>query len=143
MKQHIEWASRLLQPRDAQRAVVTALVFGLAVFAAISLTRNSTSVSAVWAANGILLAALLTSPNARARHATQVLCFVVNVLVHLANGDHVATSFAFSLINAGEAVLAFRLIRSFLGTQLDFSEVRTVVWFVAIAGFAAPILPCG
>ncbi len=141
MKQYIEWAPRLLQPRDAQRAVVTALVFGLAVFAAISLTRNSTTVSAVWPANGILLAALLTSPNARARYATQVLCFVVNVLVHLAHGDYAVTSFAFSVINAGEAVLAFVLIRRFLGTQLDFSEVRTVVWFVAIAGFAAPILP--
>lgn len=141
LKQYIEWASRLLQPRDAQRALVTAVVFGLAVFAAISMTRNSTNVAAVWPANGILLAALLTCPNRRARYATLVACLLVNVVVHLLNGDRVDSSLAYSVINAGEAALAFRLIRHVLGTRLDFSEVRTVVWFVAIAGFAAPLLP--
>jgi diguanylate cyclase (GGDEF)-like protein len=138
---YLERASAILPPREARHALVTAVVFGIAVFASISLTRNATTVAAVWPANGIMLAALLTCPTARARHATLALCFIANLLAHLVNGDPVVSALAFPLINVFEALLAFCLIRHVLGTKLDFSEVRTVIWFAAIAGFAAPFLP--
>jgi diguanylate cyclase (GGDEF)-like protein len=141
LKQYFERASRLLQPRDARRVLVTTVVFGLAVFAAINTTRDWTGVAAVWPANGILLAALLTCPNRRARYMTLAACFLANLMVHLLSGDRVDSSFAYSMINAAEAALAFRMIRRVLGTNLDFSEIRTVIWFVVIAGFAAPLLP--
>lgn len=49
----------LTDPKEWARAILPALVFGLAAFGGIELTRFGGRIAAIWPANGILLAVLM------------------------------------------------------------------------------------
>jgi len=127
-------------PRSAVFLVGTLLAYGLAVYLAIAWTRNVTNVAAIWPANGILLAALLSTPAQAMRNRLVVGCFFASALALMLNGDPWATVVAFPFIGVTECVLAFHLLRSTSGRRIDFTKARTVVAFVAVC-IAAPLLP--
>jgi len=135
-----ERVERAARHRDATMILGTGAAYAAAVLLAVSLTRNSTNVAAIWPANGFLLAALLSCPRRRSRHAMVALCLAANVAANLVNGDPLATVLTFSGWGVVECVIAFHLLRLVCGRRVELTEVGPVLKFVAI-GFAAPILP--
>lgn len=125
--------------RDALFVVGTAVAYGLAVYLAISITRNSSSVAAIWPANGILLAALLSARSAVTRSALIVLCMVANGLASLLNGDPWITVLAHPIIGASESLLAFHLVRFACGKRFDLTKVWTVISFAIVCAVAAAL----
>lgn len=126
--------------RDAPLIVGTAVAYGVAVYLAISLTRNSTYVAAIWPANGILLAALLTCPRPVSRYILVAACFLANATALTLNGDQLATVLTFASVGPTECVLAFYLVHRACGRHVELTEVWSVIKFVAVC-LAAPILP--
>ncbi len=126
--------------RDALWVLGAAAAYGIAVYLAISLTRNSTSVAAIWPANGIMLAALLACRKASTRHALVVACILANTIACLLNRDPWMSTIAFPLISAAENLLAYHFLRYTCGRNVDFTKASTVVTFVIIC-FAVPVLP--
>ncbi|HEX2839673.1 bifunctional diguanylate cyclase/phosphodiesterase [Hyphomicrobium sp.] len=126
--------------RDALWVLGAAAAYSVAVYLAISLTRNSTSIAAIWPANGIMLAALLACRRAQTRHALVIACILANAIACLLNGDPWMSAVLFPLISAAESLLAFHLLRYSCGKSVDFTKAGTVVTFVIIC-FAVPVLP--
>lgn len=131
---------RAASHRDARVVVGTAIAYGLAVYVATNLTRNATMVAAIWPANGILLAALLSWPRATTRRALAAACLLANALVCLLNRDPWLGVAAFPTISVAETLLAFHLLRRACGAKVEFTQVWTVVKFVAVC-LAAPVIP--
>jgi diguanylate cyclase (GGDEF)-like protein len=126
--------------RDALFIVGTTVAYGLAVYLAISLTRNTTSVAAIWPANGILLAALLSCRSHHKRYAVVAFSIAANGIACLLNGDPWPVIVVLPLIGVGECVLAHRLLLYACGPSVDLTKAWTVVIFV-IVGLASPIVP--
>lgn len=128
------------RPRRALFLVGVVLAYGLAVYLALAWTRNVNHVAAIWPANGILLAALLSARDARARRRLLGGCLGANASAVLLNGDPWVTVVAFPLIGVAECLLAYRLLRATSGRRIDFTKAGTVVAFVAVC-VAAPLVP--
>jgi diguanylate cyclase (GGDEF)-like protein len=127
--------------RDLPLIAGTAAAFGLAVFLAISLTRNGTQVAAIWPANGILLAALLNCPRRISRFALVLACMLTAALAGLLNGDSAAAVVAGALIGPLECTLAFLLLKwSGNRGQVELTQIWTLVRFVSVV-VLAPVLP--
>lgn len=122
-----------------------AFVLGVAaayfVFAAtaIAFTRLSDNVALLWIANAPLLAALLTRP-AVERPWHVMACFGASMAATLSISPYSVLAPLFALANAGEALIAFLLLRRFGGHEKPFESLRALAVFVAIAGIAAPFV---
>ena len=100
--------------------------YGLAVYLAISLTRNSTSVAAIWPANAVLLAGLL---GCRVRSSRAILLaagFAANALATVANGDPWTIVATFPLIGVGESLLAYMSLRYVFGKRVALTNATKV-----------------
>ena len=127
-------------PRRALFLAGTTLAYGLAVYLALAWTRNSSSVAAIWPANGILLAALLGARDDATRYRLAGSCLLANALAVALNGDPWAAVVAFPLIGVAECMIAYHLLRSKSGRRVDFTKAWTAVAFVVVCA-AAPLLP--
>ena len=125
---------------DAVFAFATAMAFGIAAFLSINATRDGTQIAAIWPAIGILLASLLQSRTTRARRLVLALCFIANVLAAAASSDQWLRIFVFSSVNTGHAILAFTLVRRFVGARLEFGRRDTVIRFMLVGGILAPFV---
>ena len=126
--------------RRALFVVGTASAYGLAVYMAMALTRNATSVALIWPANGIMLAALLMAGDRTTRRCLIGAGLVANALAGVVNGDPWPTVLTFPVIGAAECLLALHLLRSTCGRRVDFTKAWTVISFVLVCA-AAPLLP--
>jgi len=126
--------------RRAVFVAATAIAYGAAVYLAIALTRNATSVAAIWPANGILLASLLIASRARTRSALLATCSAIYTSVSLLNDDPWLSALLFPLINAAECLIALRLLRSTCGRRVDLTKAPAVVSFV-LACLVACLVP--
>ncbi|HEX2841410.1 bifunctional diguanylate cyclase/phosphodiesterase [Hyphomicrobium sp.] len=116
-----------------------AAAFGTAVFAAMSLTRTENFVSAIWPANGILLAGLLLSKDRATRLRVAALSFAANTVASLLHGELLLPAVGYSIANSSECLLAFWLLRVF--AFKNFTEVASFLKFCAVSGILAPLLP--
>lgn len=131
---------RVFVRRDVRLVVATALAYAVAVYMAVNLTRNAASVAAIWPANGILLAGLLSLRARACRMALLAMVLPAGTTALLLNGDPWSVALAFPLINVTESLLAFGLLRYACGRRIVFTRIWTVACFVAIC-LVAPILP--
>ena len=132
--------ARARSHRDAPAVLCAAVVYGIAVYLAISLTRNSTSVAAIWPANAVLLAGLLGCGARGSRIVLVAACIVANTVATIANGDPWLVVVAFPLIGAVESLLAFHVLRSVFGKRVALTNASKVAKFAA-ACFIVPIVP--
>ena len=139
--QFVQFYNLLNRHGDFVYIAATVIAYGAAVALATLLSREAGNASAIWPANGLLCAALLTSPRATARAAMLQLCALTNFLVMHFLGDVPAASVAFAIINPLEAFITFNLIQRYCSLPLDFTCARTLATFAAVAGFFGPVLP--
>lgn len=136
--------ARVLEEAKAHRrglfVIGTAGAYGLAVYLALALTRNTTHVAAIWPANGILLAALLSARSPATRRRLVAACIPANAIAGVLNADPWATVLTFPLIAAAECLLAFHLLRAICGRRVDLTKAWTVAAFVIVCALA-PLLP--
>lgn len=126
--------------RDLRLIALTTLAYAVAIYAAVSLTRNAESVAVIWPANGILLAGLLSLGRSKARALLIAAALPIGALSYLLNGDPLGLAMAFPLINAVETLCAFYLLRAACGSRVVFTRLWTVAHFIAIS-FVTPIVP--
>ncbi len=127
------------QDRKAWGAVIgVAAAYFLLAAAAIAFTRLSANVALLWLANAPLLAALLTRPAAE-RPLHVIACFAASIGASLAVSPYTTLAPMFALANAGEALLAYVLLRRFGGQANPFASLGSLAIFAAIAGIAAPL----
>lgn len=127
--------------RDLPLIAGTAFAFGLSVYLAISLTRNVTQVAAIWPANGILLAALLSLQRRISRIVLIPTCIVASGLAGFLNGDNTAALLANAVIGPLECALAYALLQ-WNGTRahVELTKIWSFMRFVSVA-LVAPVLP--
>lgn len=134
-------AARVRPHRDWEVVAVAALAYALAVYLAVSLTRNAAHVAAIWPANGILLAGLLSCRWQQSRTALIACALPAGALAYVLNGDPSSLAVAYALINGAEGVLAYRLLRGRNSRRrVVFTRISTLTRFVAIC-LVAPIVP--
>ena len=126
--------------RETRLIVATALAYAIAVYLAVSLTRNAANVAVIWPANGILLAGLLCLKARMSRRVLIATALPAGMTAFLLNGDSLSLALAFPVINITESLLAFGLLRYACGRRIVFTRIWTVAAFVAIC-VVAPILP--
>lgn len=83
------------------------LLFGLCVFVATHSTMTTSSVAAIWPANGILLAGLILAQDRSTRIKTLLACLVANIVAGSATGQPLPVTLGFSIINLTEGSLAY------------------------------------
>lgn len=119
--------------RRAGFVMATAVAHGLAAYLASAWTRDASNISVIWPANGILLAALLISTEARTRFEVTAACFVFGAAAYLANGDPWTNSLIFPAINVSAGLISAHLLGLVCGRRpLDFAKPWTVSRFVAV-----------
>jgi diguanylate cyclase (GGDEF)-like protein len=128
-------------PTNILLAVGTAVAYGLTVFVAIALARQTSDVGAIWPGNGILLAALLFTPDARYRLLTLTLCAISYGFVNLALDRSLIDGLVFTFASTAEVVVAFLLITNFSRHPVDFSKAAGIIQFSIAAGLIAPLVP--
>lgn len=126
--------------RDTGLVLASVLGYAIAVYMAVSLARNAASVAAIWPANGILLAGLLSCRGATGRYALLAVALPAGVAAYALNGDPWSLALTFPVINVAESLLAFHLLRYACGRRVVFTRIWTVARFVAVC-LVAPILP--
>ena len=132
---------KISQPSDVRFLAATVIAYGAAIAIGTELTREAGNAAAIWPANGILCAALLSTSRRGTRSAMLVLGAVMNCAVMCLMGDVLAACMAFAIINASEAFLTCLLIQRFCPDALNFTYGRSLLLFGLIAGFFGPILP--
>ncbi len=126
---------------DIGLVTATVIAYGVAIAIGTELTREAGNAAAIWPANGILCAALLSTSRRGTRAAMLGFGAVINCAVMYVMGDVLAACIAFAIINATEALLTCRLIQRFCPEALNFTYGRGLLKFCLIAGFFGPILP--
>jgi PAS domain S-box-containing protein len=134
--------------RDASRltfsAKVVAAGLAMAVLAwvCIEVTRGSGRVAAVWPANAVILAALVTS-RPRDWPAFLLACLVGNVAANLLVGDSLAIAAGLSLCNGFEILFCGTGLRLLARPKLDLSRSWHLAVFGALALVGAALSALG
>ena len=122
--------------------IVRLLGFGCLVMAAcwsaIELPRELGRVTPIWPANALTLALLLGLPRKR-WPIWLAAAWAGNLAANVLAGDRLGMAVTLSLCNLIEICLAGLLLRRFVGSRPNFSRMRDLVLFTAIAGVAAPL----
>lgn len=126
--------------RDLNVVAMTVLAYAVAVYLAVSVTRNAASVAVIWPANGILLAGLLSCRRQSGKFGLMAAALPFGFAGFFANGDPWGVALAFPLINIAESALAYYLLRMACGSRVVFARVWVLAHFAAIC-FVTPILP--
>ncbi len=122
--------------------VAVAITYFVLAAAAIEFTRLSGNVALLWIANAPLLAALLTRP-AVERPLHLMACYAATIAASVAVSPYSALSPLFAVANIGEALIAWLLLRRFLGQDRLLLSLRSLTIFVAVAGLVAPLITGG
>jgi diguanylate cyclase (GGDEF)-like protein len=104
----------------------------------IELTAWSVGMATVWAANAIVLAALLATPSARWLPYV-VAVWVAGFLANLIGGYPIIASAPFAAINVAEAALAATLTRQWVGGAPELERPLDLVKFVVSAIVASAL----
>ena len=117
----------------ATAAGVLALAYASLVF-----TRDIGRIAAVWPANAVVVAILLrTASPSRWRFLVAGVLGIVGA--NLLFGDAPVTALQLSACNGLEIGLCAGLLRRLSGARLDLSRQSHLLWFLAVAGLAAPL----
>jgi diguanylate cyclase (GGDEF)-like protein len=122
------------------RALFAALVFGLAAWGGIELTRLGGRIAALWPANAVMLAILMMAGR-RAYFRHLVLAFAANVLADLLTGDNISIATALSACNTLEILAALLLMES--NTPGDWRRLespRVLLSFAIHVCIVAPVI---
>ena len=123
--------------------MVRLLGFGCLVMAAcwsaIELPRELGRVTPICMANALTLALLLSLPRRR-WPIWLATAWVGNLAADVLTGDRLGMALTLSLCNTVEISLAGLLLRRFVGSRPNFSRMRDLVLFTAIAGVVAPLV---
>src|SRR5262245_54207846 len=117
------------RPRDGTPwywyVTVTAVVFASA-WGSIELTRGMDRVAAIWVANAVLLAIILTEPR-RNWPALLLLGYCANVAANLYSADGLLVAAVLSICNTVEVVIAALLVQR--SEEFDFARPRYLLRF--------------
>lgn len=105
-------------------------------WAAVSVTRTTGSVAAIWPATAILLAVLLRSPPAR-WPAYLLAGYVASCAANLVYGDNLLLATGLPLGNVVETLVAAIFLRRSFPQGVDLRDIRQLVAVVVIAMLAA------
>lgn len=126
-----------IHPADRHLVMITPILFGLCVYVSVWSTQTSTTIAAIWPANGIMLAALLLAKRARSRRLITIACFLANILADHLTGSHpVLASVGLSFANMAEVLIAAWLLRKTAAAKLDFVDTKSVALFIACTALA-------
>tara|TARA_R110000824_G_scaffold4203_8_gene19970 strand:- start:3459 stop:5423 length:1965 start_codon:yes stop_codon:yes gene_type:complete len=118
------------------------IVFGLLSAAGILLTRGESDFSALWISNGFLVAALLRYTN-RVSILQILACAAVGFIVAFGAGDSGPKALFIAISNVVEVGIAIFLIRRKCGTEPNFANFATLIWFAVLGGLVAPLISGG
>ena len=119
--------------------ILVTLGYAVLAYGGVALTRGDGRFAAVWLPNAVALALLLQF-RPRSKTAFLLACFSGCMLANLAAGTNFLLSAGFSLGNLAEICIALLVLRHFRNRQLDMEDMADLLLFVAVAGFAAPVL---
>ena len=116
--------------------VILAVLCFAVSWTAVSLTRTTGSVAAIWPSTALLLGVLLRSKMAR-WPAYLLAGYVAGCGANLIYGDNLAIAAGLPLGNLVEALAAALLLRRCFPQGIDLREIRQLVVVVLIAMLAA------
>lgn len=117
-------------------------VFGILSAAGLLLTRGESSFSALWIANGFLVAALLRY-NGKISMPHILACAAIGFIIAIGAGDAWLKALFLSIANAVEVGIAIFLIRRKCGVDPNFVNMRNLIWFAVLGGVVAPLVSVG
>ncbi len=121
------------------RSIVLALLFGLLVWASITLTSGSGRIVALWIPNAVLLAALMGMRDGwHWRHTLP--CFIANITANMLAGDGAFVAVGIASANLLEVTLIFLLLRRWQGSKTNLATTEDLRHFVVAAGLIGPIV---
>ena len=121
-------------------ALVSALVFGLAAWAGIEMTRLGGRIAALWPANAVMLAILMMAGR-RAYFRHLLLAFAANVLADILAGDRLLVALGLSACNTMEILAALLLLEG--NTPGDWRRLelpRVLVSFAVYVCIVPPVI---
>ena len=110
-------------------------------FASIKFTSSTNSIAILWPSNAILFAVLFRAAR-DIRNKVLILLSggIAIVLANLADGDTLPLSVALATANVGEVATACWLLNRFRDASPDITRVRSLAFFILLAGGAAPLV---
>jgi PAS domain S-box-containing protein len=125
--------------RDCEVAAFWGLLYLAAACIALTISRNTAGMAAVWPSNGILLAGLLLS--SRPRGVLLVACCAVaSTVANLIGGVDLPTALGFTCANLVTALLCFALLRRSGAGPEVFESFAGIIRFLVALGIA---VACG
>ena len=110
-------------------------------FASIKFTSSTNSIAILWPSNAILFAVLFRAAR-DIRNKVLILLSggIAIVLANLADGDTLPLSVALATANVAEVATACWLLNRFRDASPDITRVRSLAFFILLAGGAAPLV---
>ena len=110
-------------------------------FVSIKLTSSTGSIATLWPSNAILFAVLFRASRDSRNHARILLSGgIAIVLANLFDGDSLPLSVALAIANVAEVATADWLLGRFHNARPDITRVRSLAFFILLAGGAAPLV---
>ena len=119
--------------------LIAATLYFILAIATISFTSNGRDIAALWPADAVLLAMLLSATRPRIADILSA-GFVANIAANVITRDIWIASMLYSASNMAGVAIATLLLRSKIGREDLLSGPRTVGWFILVAGVLAPAL---
>lgn len=120
-------------------ALAVAAAVGSNMYFSIELTRHASEIAAVWTANGLLLAALLLTPDAKLRLMQIVMCAAANFVVNIVQDRPIGINLVFTAANTIEVMSAFWVYTRLCAQPLELSKIAALKSFSFACG-SAPVL---
>lgn len=134
---------RLYRPeRQAETRTDFAILLAgyfLVMFAGVLGARTPADSTVFWAANGVLVAGLLTL-RPRWRLAFMVVCFAANLGMNAYQGLTLALNLTYCIPNVAVAILVAFGARRFCGAALDLSRPKRLAEFTAVAAVSLAVV---
>ncbi|WP_164089154.1 PAS domain S-box protein [Sphingorhabdus sp. YGSMI21] len=116
--------------------------YGLLSVAGIMLSRGESDFSALWISNGFLVAALLRYKGGiSVPHILS--CVAMGCAVSIATGDSWPKASSMAVVNGIEVAIAIYLVRRKCGTNPNFVNFGSLIWFAVLGGLVAPLIAGG
>ncbi|MEG3086765.1 ATP-binding protein [Sphingomonas sp. PB4P5] len=120
------------------KVVSAAIAVAILAWAALSFTRGTSGIAAVWLPNGIIIALIL-----RKREDAVPLTFATLLGITLGcllGGRSPTAALLLGLANAADVLLVWTLLRRLLGEAFDVSDLGKLLGLWGICGLIAPVL---
>lgn len=110
-------------------------------FVSLKLSSSTGSIATLWPSNAILFAVLFRASHGSRNHARILLSGgIAIILTNLFDGDSLPLSVALAIANVAEVATAAWLLGRFHNARPDITRVRSLAFFILLAGGAAPLV---